>query len=181
MRYGRVLMGAALAALITGCGEDVKQGSANVTTTLCFDYFQQCVYPQVMNAILPVDLNLDGIYETNARCADSGCHNASGNSGGGFRMGQDTPQVNITTTPRDQILISAMYTNFLAAKGFSNLSQPTASKILQEPLAQVSHGGGRVFTSPADANAVLLLNWINAQPTDGDPLSGTCPVPSPPC
>jgi len=179
MFYSRAFLGAALAALVVACGEDVKEGQAPSQTTLCFDYFQQCVYPQVLNAVLPVDQNLDGFYETTARCSNSGCHNAAGNSGGGFRMGQNTPTVSIAL-PVDQIQTSPMYANFLAAKGFSNLGQPPGSKILQEPSAQVSHGGGRILTV-GDANYNLLLNWINTQPTDGNSLSSTCPVPSPPC
>jgi len=180
MRCSRLFLGAALAALVVACGEDVQQGDAPSQTTLCFDYFQRCVYPQALNALLPVDQNLDGIYETTARCSNSGCHNASGNSGGGFRMGQDTPTISIAL-PVDQIQASPMYANFLAAKGFANLAQPPGSKILQEPSAQVSHGGGRIFTGTGDPNYQLLLNWINTQPTDGNTLSSTCPVPAPPC
>lgn len=190
MHCSRVFLGAALAALVVACGNDVSEDEASQDVsggnTLCFNNFQNEIYPRIMNATLPVDLNLDGTPDANASCANSGCHFDGGNSGGAFRMGQNTPTIDVTTATRDQVLNSPMYANFLAAKGFANLAQSTQSKILLEPSAQVSHGGGRIFVnlSTPGSCANILLNWINLQPTDGDTLNttvcSTAPPPPPP-
>jgi len=175
-----VFLGAALAALVVACGEDVQQGDAPSQTTLCFDYFQQCVYPEVLN----VSLN------SKQRCSDAGCHQGfrqadgtiTGSTGGAFRFIADSLAVSLAL-PQDQILSSDMYLNFLAAKGMANLSSPYNSKILQKPAVQVSHGGGQIFNGTSDPAYKKLNYWISVlQSTTGDSLSSTCPAaPASPC
>ncbi len=86
-------------------------------------------------------------------CSASGCHNISGGSGGSFKI-----YPNATST-------SELTANFISAKSFANLVDPSQSKLLLEPLTGIfssvgSHAGGDIFTK-GDANYTIIFNWIN--------------------
>jgi len=90
-------------------------------------------------------------------CSASGCHNISGGSGGSFKI-----YSNASTT-------SELTANFISAKSFANLVDPSQSKLLLEPLTGIfssvgSHAGGDIFTN-GDANYTILFNWINSPVT----------------
>jgi hypothetical protein len=168
----RVGVGLLWLCLAAGCGKtENEQGSP--VGTLCFDYFQQCVYPIALDAQLAVDLDNNGSFESVRRCSDSGCHNSSGNSGGGLRL---TPNLSpVPLTPSDQARLTQMYINFLSAKGRADLTDPRQSPLLKEPLFEVNHGGGRVFVSDQDNAARQLSYWINNRvPGGGDEFAPFC-------
>lgn len=97
-------------------------------------------------------------------CSASGCHSVSGSAGGAFKIYPNAQ-------PGDQIRA-----NYYAARAFSNLSDPSQSKLLLEPLAGAqsivgSHTGGDIFASSADPNYQTIYTWISTQLQGG----GECP------
>lgn len=140
-----LLMG--LALLIGGCGGDIP--SSEVTTGLTLDC---AVFQASVNPIFDQDFS-------GRTCSAGGCHTVYGSAGGAFKI---YPNALPNTVE--------MQANYLAAKGFSNLSSPTDSKLLLEPLTGSqsivgSHTGGDIFNS-GDPAYMTILNWI-ASPIQG--------------
>ena len=173
MGWGTMVKGALLAATLVGCGE-VENEQGSPTGTLCFDYFQRCVYPLALDTQLPVDVNNDGIFESVKRCSDSGCHDQAGTSGGGFRLHQGSATIPLVPLS-DPANPPPMYVNFISAKGRTDINSARQSPILQKPLVEVSHGGGRVFVTDQDTPARHLEFWIsNRVPAGGDEFAPFC-------
>jgi hypothetical protein len=163
---------ALLTLMLGGCGQ-AENTPGSPTGTLCFDYFQRCVYPLALDAQLAVDTNNDGVFESVKRCSDSGCHESGGNSGGGLRLTTGAAQVALT--PVDTARQSPMYVNFLSAKGRTDLVNARASTLLKKPLFEVNHGGGKVFVNDQDSAAQHISFWItNRVPAGGDEFSAQC-------
>jgi hypothetical protein len=161
-----------LTFLLAGCGQ-VENTAGSPAGTLCFDYFQRCVYPVVLDAPLPVDENNDGVFESTKRCSNSGCHESPGTSGGALQLYPNVAVVSVSDP--DAARQSLMYINFLSAKGRTDLANERNSPLLQKPLVEVDHRGGRVFVSDQDAAAQRLLFWIQNRPAVGsDEFSTTC-------
>jgi len=136
-----------LALLLGGCGSDIP--STEVTTGLTLDcqVFQNPTTG--VNRIF--DLDIGG-----KTCSASGCHAANGSAGGAFKI---YPGALPNTVE--------MQANYLVAKGFTNLSSPTDSKLLLEPLAGSqsivgSHAGGDIFTGGEPEYATILA-WVMTQ------------------
>src|SRR3954466_3901599 len=91
----RPAMWVVLMLMLGGCGH-AENTPGSPSGTLCFDYFQRCVYPLTLDAQLPVDTDNNGTFESVKRCADSGCHESGGNSGGGLRLSSGAAQVPLT-------------------------------------------------------------------------------------
>lgn len=160
-------------ASFTGCG-DVENEPGSPTGTLCFDYFQRCVYPLALDTQLSADVDNDGVFETVKRCSDAGCHSQAGNSGGGLLLYQGAATIPVVA-PADPANPPPMYFNFISAKGRTDLNNARQSPILQKPLVEVSHGGGRVFVTDQDAAARQLSFWIsNRVPAGGDEFAPFC-------
>lgn len=174
MKHGWGIAGACAVAatlLLAGCGKTENQ-EGSPTGTLCFDYFQRCVYPLALDTQLAVDTNNDGVFESLKRCSDSGCHDAGGSTGGGLRLTSGAATVNPTAA---DALGTAMHINFLSAKGRADLNNASESALLREPLFRDNHGGGRVFATDQNPAAQQILYWIQRRaPLGGDEFSPTC-------
>jgi len=138
------LMG--LALLMGGCGSDISSSAVTTGQTLDCQVFQNSTTG--VNRIF--DLNIGG-----KTCSASGCH-AIGGAGGAFKIYAGALPNTVE-----------MQANYLAAKGFSNLSSPADSKLLLEPLAGAqsivgSHTGGDIFTG-TEPEYTTILNWIMTQ------------------
>ena len=154
----------AIGALISlnGCGP-VENSPGSPEGTLCFDYFQRCVYPLALEAASPF------------ACSAAGCHKEPGNSGGALRItpGQAPVDLNILTAA--EVRLTAIHSTFLSVKGVANINSPRLSDLLRKPLVEVSHGGGRIFVSDQDSAARQLLFWVtNPAPVGGDEFSAQC-------
>ena len=172
--WGRSVGTALFLAVLAGCGK-VENEAGSPTGTLCFDYFQRCVYPLALDTQLPVDKDNDGNFEDLKRCSSSGCHDSAGSTGGGLRLTPGLSTINLNTTPADQVRGTPMHTTFLSAKGRADLNNPRLSALLQEPLFEVNHGGGRVFVSDQDAAARQISYWIgNRVQAGGDEFAPFC-------
>lgn len=160
--------------LLNGC-DPVENSPGSPEGTLCFDYFQRCVYPLALDATLPIDRDNDGIFEAVNSCSASGCHQEPGTSGGALRIAPGQPPVDLNTLTADQVRQTAIYTTFISVKGTANINAPRQSDLLRKPLVEVSHGGGRIFVSDQDSAARQLLFWIsNPAPAGGDEFSPQC-------
>ena len=121
-------LGASLLAIVlVGCGK-AENEAGSPTGTLCFDYFQQCVYPLALDTQLPVDTDNNGTFESVKRCSDSGCHDSGGSTGGGLRLSASASTVPANAT---DALGTAMHINFVSAKGRADLNDPRLSALLQ--------------------------------------------------
>lgn len=127
---------------------------------LSFAYFQKCINPIFDKQLL---IQSSGSTSTNS-CAGSGCHDTAVGTGGAFRV---VPQAqaldlnDVANTP-DVIRASAMYKNFYSAQGEVVAGSPTQSRLLAKPLLlNVLHGGGLIFESATDPNALLIQYWIS--------------------
>jgi len=132
------------ALLLAGCGSEIP--SSEVTTGLTLDC---AVFQTNVNPIFDQDIG-------GRTCSASGCHNVSGSAGGAFKI-----------YPNAAISSIQMQANYLAAKGFSNLSSPVDSKLLLEPLTGSqsivgSHAGGDIFDT-GDVEYMTILSWIATQ------------------
>jgi hypothetical protein len=155
---------------------------------LSFAYFQRCINP-IFNAQLQIQLN--GTTSTN-QCAGSGCHANATGTGGAFRLVPTATEIDLADpamTP-DVIRTTDMYKNFYSAQGEVVLGSSDQSRLLAKPLLlNVLHGGGLIFPSQTDPNAVLIKYWIShpapagadefstasyAMFTPPDPKTGTC-------
>jgi hypothetical protein len=127
---------------------------------LSLAYFQKCINP-IFDAPLPI--HMGGITSTNS-CAGAGCHDTVAGTGGAFRVVPSAPLLDLTDPANtlDVIRASAMYKNFYSAQGVVVAGSPDSSRLLAKPLlSNVLHGGGLVFETPADPNAVLIHYWIS--------------------
>jgi len=149
-------------SLLSAC-DPVENTPGSPSGTLCFDYFQRCVYPQALDIAAPI------------ACSSSGCHQEPGNSGGALRIAPRLSPVDLSTTTPDQVRAMAIYSTFKSVTGSANLESPRQSNLLRKPLVEVVHGGGRIFTSDQDSAARQLLYWItNRAPAGGDEFSAQC-------
>jgi len=169
--------GALLAAGLGGCGGSgngnpldnpplVNNPPASTgQSTLSFAYFQRCINPVFLE---PLPITLNGVATTNS-CSNAGCHANATGSGGAFRIIPGAtplvvpdPALNVTGNTPDVIRASDMYKNFVSAQGEVIINTPSQSLLVEKPLLlNVQHGGGRVFTSTADAHVVLFEYWIS--------------------
>jgi ADP-ribosylglycohydrolase len=188
---------AALATLLTaacgGGGSDVLGNPPTVTNAiqtsgqaLSFAYFQRCIQP-ILQAQLP---SLSG--GGSNTCAGSGCHDNSAGTGGALRLFPAAAVLDVTDPANTAAVIRAsdMYKNFYSSQAASIIGSSAQSRLLSKPLLRgVLHGGGQIFSSESDANAVLMAYWINhpvpqgqdefstasySMFTPGDPNSGSC-------
>jgi hypothetical protein len=127
---------------------------------LSLAYFQKCINP-IFDAPLPI--RMGGITSTNS-CAGAGCHDTVAGTGGAFRVAPLASALDLSdpaNTP-DFIRASAMYKNYYSAQGVVVAGFPDSSRLLAKPLlSNVLHGGGLVFETPSDPNAVLIHYWIS--------------------
>jgi hypothetical protein len=155
---------------------------------LSFIYFQKCIQPIF---VAPLQINQGGVISTNT-CAAGGCHDNATGTGGAFRLIGTAPTVDLANpanTP-DAIRMTDMYKNFYSAQGEVVFGAPLTSRLLTKPLTlNVLHGGGLIFLSESDPNAMLIRYWIsrpmpqgqdefssaaNSMFTPADPNVGTC-------
>ncbi|GAA3937616.1 hypothetical protein [Litoribacillus peritrichatus] len=133
-----------LSLTIIGCGgESVSNTETAVNQQLIFSDYQATVNPIF-------DLDIDG-----RTCSSSGCHNIGNGSGGGLKLYSNA-------TPDS----FEMDFNYRVAQSLSNLTTPSQSKLLLEPLAGTfsitgSHAGGDIFDSVNDVNYLAILAWIS--------------------
>lgn len=165
-----------VSVLLGGCGQ-AQNESGSPAGTLCFDYFQRCVYPQALNTPFPVDVNNDGVFESTKSCASGDCHGGS-TSGGGLQLTENAATVDLATVTLEELRALGaypMYRNFIAAKGRADLNNPRQSPLVQKPLVEVDHNGGRVFVDDQDPAVRQMLYWVsNRVPLGGNELSGFC-------
>lgn len=149
---GSLVSTSLLALVLVGCGESVKNEEIAVNQQLIFEDYQTSV-----NAIF--DMDLDGKV-----CSSSGCHNIGNGSGGGLKLYPNAAQDSFE-----------MDFNYRVAQSLSNLTTPSQSKLLLEPLAGTfsitgSHAGGDIFANVNDPNYLTILAWISnpEEVTSGD-------------
>ncbi len=185
---------ASVAAALAGCGG--SSGIDNPPTvqnplitggqSLSFLYYQRCVQPIFTT---PLTINQNGVTSVNT-CASGGCHDSVTGTGGAFRVIPNAQPVNVAATAPDAIRASDMYKNFFSAKAASIIGQPLQSRLLTKPLVlNVLHGGGSIFASDQDPNALRIRYWIsrpvppgqdefsgaaNSMFTPPDPVTGAC-------
>ncbi|HSB23447.1 MAG TPA: hypothetical protein VLE94_10100 [Burkholderiaceae bacterium] len=153
---------------------------------LRFSYFQTCVFPVFLKQ-LPIQF-ANGTTAVNT-CAASGCHDNTNGTGGAFRVIGNAQPIDLSNPANtaDIIKASDMYKNFYSAQGEVVFGSPMTSRILAKPMVNgVLHGGGLVFANAQDANARLILYWINNPAPSGqdefaDPAFGFTPGNPPTC
>jgi len=184
-----------MALLLAACGGgnplDNPPPVANPPGTtgqkLSFAYFQRCVQP-ILLAQLPV---LQGGAGVNT-CASGGCHDDATGTGGALRIRPQAAQIDVTDAANTATVIRAsdMYKNFYSAQAATLPGGALQSRLLDKPLLLgVLHGGGQIFASANDANALVIAYWINHPAPQGqdefstatwsmftpaDPVNGTC-------
>lgn len=134
-----------LITLLAACGNEASPSIISEGETLDCPVFQATV-----NDIFDQDIG-------GRTCSASGCHSVFGSAGGAFKI-----------YPGAQDGSVEMQANYLSAKGMANLSDPSQSKLLLEPLAGAqsivgSHTGGDIFASTSDPNYGVILAWISMQ------------------
>ncbi|MGZ5184643.1 MAG: hypothetical protein ACXWCU_01765 [Caldimonas sp.] len=192
------LTGLAAAVIVASCGGgggNPFDNPASVSNPdivsgqhLAFAYFQRCINP-IFNKQLAIVLN--GQTSTNT-CSASGCHDTVTGTGGALRLIGSAQEVDLSDPAMTPAAIRAtdMYKNFYSAQGEVVLGSPVQSKLLDKPLLLgVLHGGGLIFPSQSDSNALLIQYWIShpapqgadefsaatyAMFTPPDPKTGTC-------
>ena len=191
----RRLAAAASLALLASCGGSSNPFGNPATINnpegtggqhLSFAYFQKCINP-----IFDKKLLTQGATSTNT-CAGSGCHDTVTGTGGAFRVVPDLVSLDAIALaqPPDVIRASDMYKNFYSAQGAVVIGSATQSRLLAKPLLLgVLHGGGLIFLSENDPNALLIKYWISRPAPQGqdefstatysmftpaDPNTGTC-------
>jgi hypothetical protein len=125
---------------------------------LSLAYFQKCINP-----IFDKQLTISGTTSTNS-CAGAGCHDTVAGTGGAFRVVPFASTLNLSDSANTQDVIraSAMYKNYYSALGVVVAGYPEQSRLLAKPLlSNVLHGGGLIFETPTDPNAVLIQYWIS--------------------
>jgi hypothetical protein len=144
-----------------------RQGSGG--GTLCFEYFQRCVNPQVMVATFGA-LN----------CSNSGCHRNGESAGKSLKL-FPAPAIipladptNPTASELEAVYASQMYSNFVTTKGNVDFQSIRQSYLIKKPLLELSHGGGQVFSESSTA-AQQLLYWMNNTVPEGqNEFAATC-------
>lgn len=131
--------------VVGGCGSDIPSASVTTGLTLSCPAFAANVNP-----IFDADIG-------GRTCSASGCHSVNGGSGGAFKIYPNAVAGSVQ-----------MEANYLAAKGFANLSSTPDSKLLLEPLAgsQPSvgpHSGGDIFPDTLDSNYRTIETWIDTR------------------
>lgn len=193
------LAAAALAAFIlAGCGGgegnpiDNPPTVQNAATTsgqkLSFVYFQKCVLPVFLKQL---QINQGGVISTNT-CAAAGCHDNTTGTGGALRLVGNAAPVDLANPANTPAVIRTtdMYKNFYSSQGEVVFGAPLSSRLLTKPLTlNVLHGGGLIFLSESDPNAMLIRFWIsrpmpqgqdefssaaNSMFTPADPNVGVC-------
>lgn len=185
----------AAAALLTSCGggnplsnpDSILNPGQTTGQKLSFIYFQKCINP-IFDTPLPFVQG--GVTSTNT-CASGGCHDTHTGTGGALRIIQQAAQVDLSdpaNTP-DVIRTTDMYKNFYSAQGATVIGSPSQSRLLAKPLLTVLHGGGQIYGTAQDLNAMRTAYWIsrpvpqgqdefsvagNSMFTPADPTSGTC-------
>lgn len=168
----RVLVVAAIAAVLTACGGGNPLGNAptlmNPPTEsgqkLSFVYFQKCINPVLLKP-LPID---QGGQQSVNTCAGSGCHDDQNGTGGSFRVVAQAQAVDLATADADAARTTGMYRNFYSAQGAAVIGSPAQSRLLDKPLLRgVLHGGGLVFDSDQHADARLIAYWISRPVPEG--------------
>ncbi len=180
LRFVRVGLGAALVALVAGCGggtplgnpPDIQNtGGGTGGRSLSFAYFQRCINP-IFLASLPII----GTSTTNT-CAGAGCHDDANGAGGAFRVRPAAAPVSLLSTA-DVIRASDMYKNYYSAQGEVTFNSVLLSRLITKPLVRgVLHGGGQIFASDLDPNVQKLLYWMtNPIPVGQDELTTDLPA-----
>ena len=134
-----------LVLTLGACGDPVSNFELQGVGTLDCPMFQATV-----NAILDQDIG-------GRTCSAAGCHLIGQSAGGAFKIYANAQP----NSPQMQY-------NYLASKGFANLTDPPQSKLLLEPLLGAqsivgSHAGGDIFASTSDPNYQTILAWITNQ------------------
>jgi len=151
----------ALLAGAAACGEVGVEEAQVVGQTLCLADFESCINP-IFDAAL--HSSSDAV-----TCSDGGCHDRDSGSGGAFKIVPDAAPA----SPEMEI-------NFYTAKSFANLSDPSLSKLLLEPLRGSfgitgSHTGGDIFPDTADPCYQAIRAWIaNGVEAEESPACGQC-------
>ncbi len=194
----RTLVAAAATALLVSCGGGGSNPFDNPPPVandpvlsgqhLAFAYFQKCVNPIFLAQL---QINLNGAISTNT-CAGAGCHAAATGTGGAFRLEPAAQPLDLSDPANTPAVIRAsdIYKNFYSAQGEVVIGSTTQSRLLDKPLLLgVLHGGGLVFPSQADPNALIIKYWITHPSPNGqdefspatysmftppDPKTGTC-------
>lgn len=159
---------AAGAVVVAGCGggSNPLDNPPNVVNPpggegrrLSFAYFQRCVFP-VLLAELP--LLRDGQTGFNT-CAGGGCHDDATGTGGALRVLRGASVIDLRDPGLTPELIRAtdMYRNYYSAQGVTIPGDAEHSRLLAKPLLRnMLHGGGLIFETEDDPNAMLLRYWI---------------------
>lgn len=156
---------AAFFAASLGCGEVDVQEVPGTGVTLCLADFETCINP-IFDAVLNGRADL-------TTCSDSGCHDHHSGSGGGFKIIPDA------AAGSDDMLV-----NFFTAKSFANLTEPSLSKLLLEPLQGSfgitgSHTGGDIFPDTGDPCYQAIHDWISTSvDTEDAATCGQCTPPA---
>jgi hypothetical protein len=155
---------------------------------LSFAYFQKCIQP-ILVTPLPILLGTSTSINT---CAGSGCHDSVTGTGGALRIVPSAQALDVSDPANTPAVIRAsdMYKNFYSAQGEVVVGSVTQSRLLAKPLLlNVLHGGGLIFQSDTDPNALLIKYWIShpaplgqdefspttySMFTPADPKVGTC-------
>lgn len=195
---GRSILAAAAATLIASCGGssgDPLDNPGSISNPaivtgqhLAFAYFEKCVNP-IFLAQLQITNN--GATSVNT-CAGSGCHATLTGTGGAFRLVPGAQPLDVTDPTNTPAVIRAsdIYKNFFSAQGEVVIGSIPQSRLLDKPLLLgVLHGGGKIFPSASDPNAMIIQYWITHPAPDGqdefstatysmftpaDPNTGTC-------
>jgi hypothetical protein len=133
---------------------------------LSFAYFQRCINP-IFLAQLPIQLG--GATSSNT-CAGSGCHDNTVGTGGAFRVIPSAQVIDLANPANTPAVIrnSDMYKNYYSAQGAVVLGSVSQSRLLTKPLLMgVLHGGGLIFESENNPNAVLIKYWISHPSPEG--------------
>lgn len=163
-----------IATIVVGCGQAPNQ-AGSPSGTLCYDYFQRCVYPLALDAVLAVDRDNDGVFDDTRSCSDSACHAQTGVTGGALRLTPGEAIVDLSSATVAQVRASPMYDNFVHAMGRTDLNNPRQSNLLRKPLLEITHGGGRVFVTDQDAAAQQILFWATNRVTGtADEFAASC-------
>lgn len=154
------------AVLLGACGGEVENAPLSATGgTLCVADYADCVNP-VFDAIINGRTG-------QTTCAASGCHDVSAGSGGAFKIFPGAAPDSVE-----------MMANFFSARAFSNLDNPSQSKLLLEPLQGVfsitgTHTGGDIFPDVNDPCYQAIREWISVRVEDEQAEScGFCTPPA---
>lgn len=146
-RRHRSVLACAAFIFSAGCNEVNVEPAANAQQ-LCQEYYEACINPLLTQPRTLISRDVS------VTCSSAGCHDSVSGSGGAFKIDGSA----LAGT-------DAMTTNYRAAHGFINISDPVNSKLLLEPLAgsdaiSGTHGGGDIFADPNDSAYQEIYYWI---------------------